>query len=206
MRNNLSSFIGENNQSWIGTFGYSAKHEEWISGDVVIIDRYLIRDIYSQDGEYITDHIWVGVEQSAGSKIMSSLKKGDKIHFEGRTSTYYKSSKEDTLKLQKDYCIVDVKNIIPYIEGLIIPDDIEKTVINLKQAGYSTSNIASLTRKSIAFVYNVLHENDLLYKKVSNAKERLYIALTNLVAMGYSREEISELANMPLSKITEYLN
>ena len=204
MRKDLSNFMGENNQSWIGTFSRLSKHKEWISGDAVLIERYLIKHIYTKDGEYITDHIWIGVEQSAGNKIMSSLKEGDKIYFEGRVSTYYKSSKGISTNLQKDYCIVDVHNIIPFEEGLINHNDPEQTIIDLKLAGYSTENIVSLVGKAKKFVYDILHEHELLHKNVAKVDDTLRNTIINLDMLGYSCKEISELSGMPLSEVKEY--
>ncbi len=204
MRNDLSKFIGENNQAWIGTFSRLSKHEEWISGDAVLIERYLIKHIYTKDGEYITDHIWIGVEQATGNKIMSSLKEGDKIYFEGRVSTYYKSSKGISTNLQKDYCIVDVHNIIPFEEGLINHNAPEQTIIDLKLAGYSTENIVSLVGKAKKFVYDILHEHELLNKNVAKVDDTLHNTIINLDMLGYSHKEISELSGMPLSELKEY--
>ena len=204
MRNNLSKFIGENNQAWIGTFSRISQLEEWVGGDVILINRYVIKDIYTQDGEYIADHIWIGVEQSAGNEIMSSLKEGDKIYFDGRVSTYYKSSKGISTNLQKDYCIVDVHNIIPFEEGLINHNDPEQTIINLKLAGYSTENIVSLVGKAKKFVYDILHEHELLHKNVAKVDDTLRNTIINLDMLGYSCKEISELSGMPLSEVKEY--
>ena len=204
MRNDLSKFIGENNQAWIGTFSRTSQLEEWVGCDVILVNRYVIKDIYTQDGEYISDHIWISVEQVAGNEIMSSLKEGDKIYFNGRVSTYYKASKDTTANLQKDYCIVDIHNIVPFEDGLINRNYLEQTIIDLKLAGYSTENIALLVGKAKKFVYDILHENELLNKNVAKVDDTLRNTIINLDMLGYSHKEISELSGMPLSEVKEY--
>lgn len=204
MRNELSKFIGESNQAWIGTFSRISQLEEWVGCDVILINRYVIKDIYTQDGEYIADHVWISVERSTDNEVIRSLKEGDKIYFNGRVSTYYKSSKDSTVKLQKDYCIVDVHNIIPFEESLINHDDIEQTIIALKLAGYSTENIASLVGKSKKIVYDILHENELLNKNVAKVDDTLRNTIINLDMLGYRHKEISELSGMPLSEVKKY--
>lgn len=62
----------------------------------------------------------------------------------------------------------------------------------------------SLVGKAKKFVYDILHEHELLNKNVAKVDDTLHNTIINLDMLGYSHKEIAELSGMPLSEVKEY--